>query len=139
MSPRHHFNPTPTWPISNSTSYDLVPRSKMALHAFPQTVPRWTATAIPAPAVSFMHVPASVPMVHPPPPVVPALKGVNDISLTRKLLKQALSDLSETLYRCFLRQVHLIVHGGAVMVLHSLFFHRESTQDVDYIHQSFVS
>jgi hypothetical protein len=31
------------------------------------------------------------------------------------------------------------VHGGAVMVLHSHFTHRESTQDVDYIHRSFAN
>jgi len=66
------------------------------------------------------------------------LKPVNDIPLTRTLLKQALSDLSERLYRSFRRQVRLVVHGGAVMVLHPSFTHRESTQDVDYIHRSFV-
>ena len=67
------------------------------------------------------------------------MKDENNVPLTRKLLKQALSDLSEKLYRFFRRQVRLVVHGGAVMVLHPLFSHRESTQDVDYIHRSFVS
>ena len=66
-------------------------------------------------------------------------KPVNDIRLTRKVLQQVLSDLSERLYRSFRRQVRLVVHGGAVMVLHPSFSHREFTQDVDYIHRSFVS
>ncbi|KAF8495975.1 hypothetical protein F5888DRAFT_1615178 [Russula emetica] len=71
-------------------------------------------------------------------PAVPSLKPVNDIPLTRTFLKQVLSDLSERLYRSFRRQVRLVVHGGAVMVLHHSFTHRDSTQDVDYIHRSFV-
>jgi hypothetical protein len=50
-----------------------------------------------------------------------------------------LTDLSERLYHSFRRQVRLVVHGGAVMVLYPSFCHRESTQDVDYIHRSFVS
>jgi hypothetical protein len=66
-------------------------------------------------------------------------KAANDVPLTRKLLEQALADLSERLYRSFQRQVRLVVHGGAVMVLHKSFNHRESTNDVDYIHRSFVS
>ena len=64
---------------------------------------------------------------------------VNDVPLTRKVLTRALSDLSERLYYSFRCQVRLVVHGGAVMVLHPSFSHRESTQDVDYIHRSFVS
>jgi hypothetical protein len=72
-------------------------------------------------------------------PPAPTLKAVNDVPLTRKLLEQALTDLSERLYRSFRRQVRLVVHGGAVMVLHKSFNHRESTQDIDYIHRSFVS
>ena len=77
--------------------------------------------------------PASVPLA------APTLKEVNDIPLTRKLLTQVLTDLSERLYHSFRRQVRLVVHGGAVMVLYPSFCHRESTQDVDYIHRSFVS
>jgi hypothetical protein len=73
------------------------------------------------------------------PMTVPTLKAINDTPLTRKFLKQVLTDLSERLYRSFGRQVRLVVHGGAVMVLHPSFTHRESTQDVDYIHRSFVS
>jgi hypothetical protein len=69
----------------------------------------------------------------------PTLKQINDIPLTRKLLKEVLMDLSERLYHSFRRQVRLVVHGGAVMVLYPSFNHRESTQDVDYIHRSFVT
>ena len=46
----------------------------------------------------------------------------------RKLLTQALSDMSERLYSSFQRQVRLVVHGGAVIVLRPSFSHRESTQ-----------
>jgi hypothetical protein len=69
----------------------------------------------------------------PAPAVRTALKDVNDVPLPRKVLNQALSDLSERLYRSFRCKVRLVVHGGAVMVLHPLFSHREreSTQDVD--------
>ena len=78
-----------------------------------------------------------------PQPVVtiqraPTLKPINDIPLTRTLLKVVLKDLSERLYRSFRQQVRLVVHGGAVMVLHPSFTHRESTQDIDYIHRAFV-
>ena len=89
-----------------------------------------------------MTMQAGIPMyfVQPPiPPPASTLKAVNDVPLTRKLLEQVLNDLSERLYRSFRRQVRLVVHGGAVMVLHKSFSHRESTQDVDYIHRSFVS
>ena len=70
-------------------------------------------------------------------PRAPILKPTNDIPLTRRLLKVVLKDLSERLYFSFRRQVRLVVHGGVVMVLHPSFTHRESTQDVDYIHRSF--
>jgi len=72
-------------------------------------------------------------------PPAPILNNPNGVPLTRKLLTQVLSDLSERLYRSFKRQVRLVVHGGAVMVLHPSLSHRESTQDVDYVHRSFVS
>lgn len=96
----------------------------MALYALPQAV--WTFPAAP----SLVTLPSA--------PSAPLLKPVNDVPLTRSLLKQVLSDLSERLYRSFRRQVRLVVHGGAVMVLHPYFTHRQSTQDVDYIHRSFV-
>jgi hypothetical protein len=100
----------------------------MALYAFPQTQAMWTFPTAPV----FVTLQQAA-------PAAPTLKAVNDIPLTRKLLKQVLSDLSERLFRSFRRQVRLVVHGGAVMVLHPLFSHRENTQDVDYIHRSFVS
>jgi hypothetical protein len=68
----------------------------------------------------------------------PHLKSVNDVPLTRDLLMEVLSDLSERLYSSFGRQVYLVVHGGGVMVLHSAFECRGYTQDIDYIHRSFV-
>ena len=113
----------------------------MGFSTFPQSTPVWTATAIPDPVVSFMHLPVSVPPTVPIAPryAVPGLNDTNDIPLTRKLLTQVLSDLSERLYRSFRCQVRLVVHGGAVMVLHPLCSHRESTYDVDYIHRSFAS
>ena len=70
---------------------------------------------------------------------VPILNALNEVPLTRKLLMQVLSDLSERLYRSFRRQVRLVVHGGVVMVLHPSLSHRESTQNVNFIHRSFVS
>jgi hypothetical protein len=73
------------------------------------------------------------------PVTAPILKPVNDVPLTRELLTRVLNDLSDRLYRSFRRQVRLVVHGGAVMVLHPSLKHRESTQDIDYIHRSFVS
>jgi hypothetical protein len=68
----------------------------------------------------------------------PLLQPVNDVPLSRDLLMEALSDLSERLYRSFGLQVSLVVHGGGVMVLHPAFQHRGYTQDIDYIHRSFV-
>jgi hypothetical protein len=79
--------------------------------------------------------PAPRPVPRPVPS--PTLKEVNSVPLTRKVLKEALKDLSERLYHSFRRQVRLVVHGGAVMVLYPHFNHREFTQDVDYIHRSF--
>ena len=71
-------------------------------------------------------------------PVAPTLKDVNNVPLMRKMLTQALSDIYERLYCSFRRQVRLLVHGGAVMVLRPLFSLREGTQNVDYIYRSFV-
>jgi hypothetical protein len=72
-------------------------------------------------------------------PPVPILNAPNQVPLTRHLLTQVLSDLSERLYRSFRRQVRLVVHGGALMVLHRSLSHRESTRDVNYVHRSFAS
>jgi len=68
----------------------------------------------------------------------PPLKPVNDVPLTQDLLMEVLSDLSECLYRSFGRQVCLVVHGGGVLVLHPAFQCHGYTQDIDYIHRSFV-
>lgn len=75
------------------------------------------------------------------PPVAaprPPLKPVNDVPLTRDLLMEVLSDLSERLHRSFGRQVCLVVHGGGVLVLHPALQCHGYTQDIDYIHRSFV-
>ena len=85
---------------------------------------------IPSPIFSFLHVPVSVAstvLITPPPTVLP-LKDVNDIPLTRALLTQGFSDLPDRLYCSFRRQMRLVVHGGAVMVLRPSFSHHESTQ-----------
>jgi hypothetical protein len=107
----------------------------MALYAFPQTS-QWTFQ--PAPVMVTLPVATTMTLPTVTAPGIPTLKPVNDIPLTRTLLKQVLSDLSERLYRSFRRQVRLVVHGGAVMVLHPSFTHRDFTQDVDYIHRSFA-
>src|SRR5713101_5607663 len=107
----------------------------MALYAFPQTASPWTFQ--PAPVVVTLPITTTLSLPTTA-PAGPSLRPINDIPLNRTLLKKVLSDLSERLYRSFRRQVRLVVHGGAVMVLHPSFTHRESTQDVDYIHRSFV-
>lgn len=76
----------------------------------------------------------AAPVIAPRPPLEP----VNDVPLTRDLLVEVLSDLSERLYRSFGRQVCLVVHGGGVMVLHPAIQCHGYTQDIDYIHRSFV-
>src|SRR6266702_2001645 len=95
------------------------------IHPVPIQPPQPKMWSIPSPVVAL-------PRAH-------SLKQVNDIPLTRALLKRVLNDFSERLYRSFRRQVRLVVHGGAVMVLHPSFTHRESTQDVDYIHRAFAA
>lgn len=66
-----------------------------------------------------------------------AVKAHNDVMLTRQLLQTVLHDLSRRLLKCFGRQVRLVVHGGAIMVLHPRLGCRPSTRDVDYNHRSF--
>jgi hypothetical protein len=121
----------------------------MALYTFPQSVPVPAWQEILSLVVSIAHVPILVPVLalhatatriaaHPPPaPIVPTLKDVNDVPLTRKLLTQAFSNLSNRLYRSFRRQARFVVHGGTAILPHSLFSHRES-QGVDFIYPSFV-
>ncbi|KAI0049094.1 hypothetical protein FA95DRAFT_947710 [Auriscalpium vulgare] len=70
---------------------------------------------------------------------VATLKPINDVPLTRPILYAALQDLSTRLLAAFGHQVRLIVHGGAVMVMHPELNHRYKTQDIDYIHRAFVA
>lgn len=55
------------------------------------------------------------PHVAPPPPPLPEH---NDVLLTRSRLITVLNDVSENILAAFGRPVRLVVHGGAVMLLH---------------------
>ena len=61
----------------------------------------------------------------------------NEVMLTRDLLIQALHYLSLRLQAYFPSTVRLVVHGGAVMVLHPQLACRDMTRDIDYLHRSF--
>jgi hypothetical protein len=64
----------------------------------------------------------------------------NDILFTQEMLLKVLSDMSSRILKLFPGPIRLIVHGGAVMLLHPA--HKGSrcaTRDVDYIHRSFVT
>ena len=65
------------------------------------------------------------------------LPSRNEVNLTRELLLGALHDLSLRLATYFPSTVRLVVHGGAVMVLHPQLACRDMTRDVDYLHRSF--
>ncbi|KAH9847747.1 hypothetical protein C2E23DRAFT_764769 [Lenzites betulinus] len=67
----------------------------------------------------------------------PPLPEHNDVLLTRATLLSILHDLSNRLLACFGDAVRLVVHGGAVMVLHPQLACRDSTRDVDYLHRPF--
>ena len=112
LLPAHPYRAMP-WPLLQLQSGALY---------LPHSVPAWPATAIPGPDATIMDVPASVPhptapITHPPPPVVHALKDVNYVPLTRKMLIQTLSKLFERLYRSDRHHVRLVMRSGAVMVL----------------------
>jgi hypothetical protein len=79
-----------------------------------------------------MHAPVTLTEQMPPPLTAPAPRDVNDVPLARELLTQALSvrSLREAL-PLLLRQVSLVVDGGAVMVIRPSFSHRESKEGVD--------
>jgi len=65
----------------------------------------------------------------------------NERPLTRDLLIVVLNDLSARLLRVFGRPIQLVVHGGAVMILHSTLASsttRRTTRDIDFIKRSFV-
>ena len=63
----------------------------------------------------------------------------NDVLLTKPHLTAALDDLSSRLLHCLGFPVRLVIHGGAVMVLHRSLRCRQHTRDVDYCHRSFVN
>ncbi|KAI0795946.1 hypothetical protein C8Q75DRAFT_690868, partial [Abortiporus biennis] len=64
----------------------------------------------------------------------------NHTPLTRDFLIQVLSHLATLLFYSFRCQVHLVVHGGAVMVLHKkLQGSRQYTRDVDFCLRPFVT
>ncbi|KAH9933702.1 hypothetical protein B0H21DRAFT_813584 [Amylocystis lapponica] len=67
----------------------------------------------------------------------PVLKPHNDVLLNKRMLTAVLSDLSSRLLQYFGQQVRIVVHGGAVMVLHPRLASRQSTRDVDYNLRSF--
>ena len=67
----------------------------------------------------------------------PKIPEHNQVPLDRRFLRLALDDLSERLYLRFGCAVRLVVHGGAVMVLHKRLLCRPYTRDVDYLHRSF--
>ncbi|KAI0354552.1 hypothetical protein OH77DRAFT_510953 [Trametes cingulata] len=73
------------------------------------------------------------------PSTKPPLPERNEVLLTRDRLLPILQHLSDRLLRYFGSTVRLVVHGGAVMVLHPQLACRESTRDVDYLHRSFES
>jgi len=65
----------------------------------------------------------------------------NEVRLTRDLLFQVLNDLSSRLLRVFGRPIQLVVHGGAVMILHPTLASsttRRTTRDVDFIKRTFI-
>lgn len=63
----------------------------------------------------------------------------NEVLFDRALLTTILNDLSSRLLKAFGFAVRLVIHGGAVMVLHNKLNCRQNTRDVDYCHRSFVA
>ncbi|KAI0086055.1 hypothetical protein BDY19DRAFT_996241 [Irpex rosettiformis] len=61
----------------------------------------------------------------------------NQVTLNYYSLVQVLDDLAARLFHYFRTTVCLVIHGGAVMVLHKNLRCRQNTRDVDYIHRSF--
>lgn len=65
----------------------------------------------------------------------------NEQQLTRELLIVILNDFSARLLKVFGRPIQLVVHGGAVMVLHPTLAastNRRTTRDIDFIKRSFL-
>ena len=67
------------------------------------------------------------------------MQEVNSVLLDRVHLNTVLDDLSRRLLSTFGCAVRLVIHGGAVMVLHRGLNHRSNTRDVDYCHRAFVA
>lgn len=67
----------------------------------------------------------------------PSPRPYNDVLLTKEILTSVLYDLSTRLLQHFRQPVRIVVHGGAVMVLHPFLASRKSTRDVDYNLRSF--
>jgi hypothetical protein len=66
----------------------------------------------------------------------------NEVPLSYDLLITILDDLSARILKAFSRPIKLLVHGGAVMILHPTLSNsttRRITRDVDFIKRSFVS
>lgn len=68
-----------------------------------------------------------------------SLRPHNDVLMHKPALLAILHDLSARLFAAFAHQVRLVVHGGAVMVLHPFLHNRSATRDVDYLHRAFLA
>jgi hypothetical protein len=66
----------------------------------------------------------------------------NEVLLNRDILIMVLNDLSARLFKVFGHPIQLLVHGGAVMILHPTLASsttRRTTRDVDFIKRSFIA
>lgn len=65
----------------------------------------------------------------------------NEVPFDRNFLCTILADFSSRLYNTFRQQITLVIHGGAVMILHPTLASsttRRVTRDVDFIKRAFV-
>ncbi|KZP04608.1 hypothetical protein FIBSPDRAFT_767140, partial [Athelia psychrophila] len=65
----------------------------------------------------------------------------NEVPFDRNFLCTILADFSTRLYNTFRQQITLVIHGGAVMILHPTLASsttRRVTRDVDFIKRAFV-
>jgi len=88
-----------------------------------------------------MPIPTTTHVSRTPVHVKTPLKRTNDIPLTSEYLLVVLGDLSTRIQIYFgtMAPLDLVVHGGAVMVLHKGLNSREYTLDIDYCHRAFVT
>lgn len=63
----------------------------------------------------------------------------NAVLLDERRMRKVLTYLSVRLFERFRTVVRLVIHGGAVMVLHRELSRKRNTPDVDYIHRAFVA